>query len=80
MSDPAYPWFRVVQGDDIVQGDLLEGCPIFFPPDDLADAAPDEVVFRWEELDVVVMTQTCDLAKGRENVSDVLLCPVWGRN
>ena len=33
---PAYPWYAIVTGEDLEQGDILEGCPIFFPPDDLA--------------------------------------------
>jgi hypothetical protein len=80
MDDPAYPWYRAVRGDDIEQGDILEGCPVFLPPDDLAEAPLTEAVFRWEELDVIVMSQTCDMVKGREKVSDVLLCPTWRRS
>src|SRR5262249_54197812 len=80
MADPAYPWYRAVRGDDIEQGDLFEGFPVFLPPEDLAETALAEAVFRWEELDVIVMSQTCDLVKGREKVSDVLLCPAWGRS
>lgn len=33
---PSYPWYAIVTGEDLEQGDILEGCPIFFPPDDLA--------------------------------------------
>ena len=80
MGDPAYPWYRTVQGDDIEQGDILEGCPVFLPPADLAELPLAEAVFQWEELDVIVVSQTCDLVKGREKVSDVLLCPAWRRS
>ncbi len=80
MGSPSYPWYQVVRSDDIEQGDILEGCPVFLPPEDLAEAPLDEAVFRWEELDVVVMSQTCDMAKGREKVSEVLLCPAWRRS
>lgn len=80
MDAREYPWYQVVQGDDIGQGDILEGCPIFFPPEDLAETPLVETGFRWEELDVIVMSQGCDLVKGREKVSDVLLCPVWRRS
>ena len=79
MDSPAYPWYQLVQGDDIEQGDLLEGCPIFLPPEDLAETSLSEAAFRWEELDVIVMSQTCDMVKGREKVTDVLLCPAWRR-
>ena len=79
MDSPAYPWYQLVEGDDIEQGDLLEGCPIFLPPEDLAETSLSEAAFRWEELDVIVMSQTCDMVKGREKVTDVLLCPAWRR-
>jgi hypothetical protein len=39
MGDPAYPWYRTVHGDDIEQGDILEGCPVFLPPEDLAETS-----------------------------------------
>src|SRR4051794_16768693 len=79
MAAP-YPWFEIVTGDDLEQGDLLEACPVFVPPEDLAlgDRAP--VVFQWEERDVVVMSQSCDLAKGHEKVTEILLCSAWLRS
>src|SRR5439155_18491568 len=36
--------------------------------------------FRWEERDLIVLSQSCDLVKGREKVTDVLLCAVWRRS
>jgi hypothetical protein len=80
---PEYPWFGIIEGDEIEQGDILEGCPVFLPPEDLAVTAlerPQSATFTWEERDVIVMSQTCDLAKGREKVDDVLLCAVWKRS
>lgn len=74
------PWFNVVSGLDVEQGDLFENCPVFLPPEDLADRPSDSAVFVWEERDVVVMTQTCDLARGREKVTEILLCQVWNRS
>jgi hypothetical protein len=75
-----YPWYDLVTGDDLEQGHLLEACPVFSPPEDLAVSPVTEAVFRWEQRDVVVMAQTCDLVKGREKVTEVLLCPVWARS
>jgi hypothetical protein len=40
----------------------------------------DESSFAWQEQDVVVMTQTCDLVPGREKVTDVLFCAAWSRD
>lgn len=82
MDATAYPWFRIVRGPEIEQGDILDACPVFLPPDDLdlENGAPAPVAFRWEERDVILMTQSCDLVPGREKVSEVLLCPVWSRS
>jgi hypothetical protein len=48
-------------------------------PADLAEPW-DESAFAWQERDVVVMTQTCDLVPGREKVTEVLFCAVWSRS
>ena len=78
-----YPWYAAVTGRKLVQGDILNRCRVFLPPTTLAD--PDipetdaDLEFTWEERDVVVMSQTCDLVEGREKVDHVLLCPVWRR-
>ena len=80
---PEYPWFGVAEGDEIEQGDILEGCPVFLPPKDLAVSGVKNEAkanFIWRELDLVLMSQSCDLAKGREKVDDVLLCAVWKRS
>lgn len=80
---PDYPWFGVVDGDDIEQGDILEKCPVFLPPDALvvtAEGSPRNVDFTWEERDLIVMSQSCDLVKGREKLDDIVLCAIWKRS
>ena len=75
-----YPWYATVSGDELEQGDILENCPVFFPPDELAiaSAEPESPIrFRHEVTDVIVMSQSCDLVKGREKLDYVLLCEVW---
>jgi hypothetical protein len=79
VSTEAYPWYRSVQGDDIGQGDILEACPVFIPPSDLAERPLTEATIAWEERDVIVMSQTCDMVKGREKIDEVLLCSIWNR-
>src|SRR5712691_7838202 len=66
MTVPAYPWYLAVRGDDIEQGDLFEACPVYSPPDDLAERPLPNATFRWEERDMIVLSQRCDLVKGRE--------------
>ena len=79
---PDYPWYTVVQGDDLEQGDILESCPVFVPPADLdVTINTPNLVFEWQERDLIVMTQSCDLGKGHEGkTEDVLLCAVWKRS
>ncbi len=79
-NTPEYPWFGIVDGDDIEQGDILEGCPVFLPPNDLVIGAETTARFVWQRQDLIVMSQSCDLSKGREKVDDVLLCAVWKRS
>jgi hypothetical protein len=78
-----YPWFGIVEGDELEQGDIVENCPIFLPPGDLALKAEDklsEAQFRWNDRDLIVMSQSCDLSKGHEKVQEILLCAVWKRS
>jgi hypothetical protein len=67
MSTPAYPWYQLVSGDDIEQGDILDTCPVFLLPEDLAGHPFTTATFYWEERDVIVMSQSCDMVKGRRH-------------
>jgi hypothetical protein len=80
MPSHAYPWYELVSGDTLEQGDILEACPVFSPPEDLAGEDYKTAMFIWDEVDVIVLSQSCDLVKGREKVSEVLLCPVFQRS
>ena len=77
-----YPWYSLVNGDELEQGDILEHCPVFTPPHDLTlnSLEDQEADFTWEKRDVIIMSQSCDLVKGREKVEEVLLCTVWNRS
>ncbi len=79
-----YPWYAIVNDNSLEQGDILRQCPVFLPPRGLRAAVlPSEdqaIEFDWMQRDVIVMSQTCDLAQGREKVADVLLCAVWSCN
>ena len=60
-------WYEVVEGESLEQGDILRRCdvPIVSSVDD------DEVEYDLVAMDVVVMTQSCDLAN--DKVDHVLL-------
>ena len=77
-----YPWYTIASGGELEQGDILEACPVFVPPDELANHSVEpesQIPFPCQHTDVIVMSQTCDLVKGREKLEDVLLCAVWLR-
>jgi hypothetical protein len=80
MNPLFYPWYDSVDGDDLEQGDILESCRVFLPPPESAVGPAEEVTFRWEERDTIIMSQTCDMAKGHEKITEVILCPVWNRS
>jgi hypothetical protein len=80
MPFPTYPWYARVSGPELEQGDILLGCPVFVIPPEAADEpfAGHEVLTRIEN--VIVMTQSCDLAThkdGSRTVDEVVLCPVY---
>ena len=77
MND-RFAWYDIVDGRDLEQGDILESCPIYLPAE--SDAGTGRLKFRWEERDVIVLSQSCDLVEGREKVTDVLLASVWKRS
>lgn len=74
-----YPWYGTFEGEVLEQGDILESCPLIVPeevPLKNSDGSDGnlEIQATERQLDVVVMTQSCDLLV--EKVSQVLLCPV----
>ena len=68
-SDGRYPWFRVVEGAVLEQGDILPACPVvrLLPPVK-GELAPEQTI-EFEDRDVIVITQTCDMVLGREKVT-----------
>jgi hypothetical protein len=64
-----YPWFAVVRGDPIEQGDLLRGCPRFYLPA-TASGGGTEVSTKIGRVDAVILTQSCDLAVRSDGESE----------
>jgi hypothetical protein len=75
---PFYPWYAIASGDEIQQGDILDGCPVFSPRTEATGVLSS--TFDWRERDLIVMSQTCDLVRGREKVEEVLLSAMWRRS
>lgn len=66
-------WYEVVEGGTLEQGDLLFQCPVSVLVSLGLPVAPDQTVqVDIQYIDVVVMTQSCDLRNGK--TPDVVLC------
>lgn len=66
-------WYEVVEGGALEQGDLLFQCPVSVLVSPGLPVAPDQTVqVDIQYIDVVVMTQSCDLGNGK--TPDVVLC------
>ena len=78
LKSPKYPWYQVGRMKDLEQGDLLPNCPVIYLPSDLKPILKAkendeiEIVPDVKTVDLIVMTQSCDLAK--PTIEQVLLC------
>jgi len=79
-----YPWYEKVTADaTLLQGDLVEGCPVIIFRETDFGAIDDPAQFlaalggavAVQTVRSVVMTQACDLQQG--HVENVILCPVY---
>lgn len=75
-----YPWYKVTEERTILQGDFLQKCPIMEPKEKFlsgaaAPGAPSYVNVEYETYDVVVMSQSCDIAA--KKIDLVLVCPYF---
>ncbi len=77
MAVSNFPWYEVVEGAALEQGDILRACPIMTPIPELSfPIADNETLIDVQYFDVIVMTQSCDLVN--DKLSDIILCPHWG--
>mgnify|MGYP001573667107 CR=1 FL=1 len=72
-----YPWYELVEGSSLLQGDFLDKCPIIAPHGLYTPSSGEaqEVETITTEYDVVVMSQSCDIEHGKLDL--VLVCPHW---
>jgi hypothetical protein len=81
QNDPP-PWYSLVKGSDIWQGDIVSRCPIINPLsiDDLDKEAIGTV--QVSRQTGIVMSQSCDLEvrkNGKPKIEQVILCPVYDK-
>lgn len=71
----SYPWYSIVKGPDLEQGDLIRGCPVIEPIYEPLD--PEEETYSLEakqlNFDIVILSQTCDLIN--DKIDSVLVSP-----
>jgi len=70
---PDTDWYEVSEGPKLAQGDVLFACPVFLPDKEMHWPIPadSQLAIRVRLLDLVVVTQSCDLEN--DKVTDVLL-------
>lgn len=72
-----YPWYALISDDSLQQGDFLFSCPVVEPA--VMPAVPAGATFdvsaQVREYDVVILSQSCDLAYGK--LETALVCPHW---
>jgi hypothetical protein len=77
-----YPWYELVSGPDLQQGDILLECPVFLiPPEAVREPGRHPVTI--DHQNVIVMTQSCDLVihdDGKCNADDVILAALYFRD
>jgi len=64
-----YPWFDIVDGDDIEQGDIFERFQFRVVDDD------DPETIHPLERDIIVITQSCDIKE--DKVTHLVCCPLY---
>ncbi|HLQ45900.1 MAG TPA: hypothetical protein VK137_14270 [Planctomycetaceae bacterium] len=70
-----FPWYDLIETDDLEQGDIIDACPVSVATE--TDSPDGRWKLKWEERDLIVLSQLCDLVKGREKVSEVRMSAVW---
>jgi hypothetical protein len=76
-----YPWYKIVTGEKLEQGDIFYNYPIFLPkvtPETIRAIQNNETPYTPVDVnlvDVIVLSQSCDL--DNNNIDTVILCPIW---
>lgn len=74
-------WYEIIEDEELKQGNILENCPVFYPPKEMkwpVDLESEPPEFGYGLQKVIIMSQSCDLEPNQK--SDmwlVLLCPIW---
>ncbi|MBI4852251.1 MAG: hypothetical protein HY819_10685 [Acidobacteria bacterium] len=74
-----FPWYKLVSGDTLMQGDFIPNCPVVIPPTDLLpqllNAEKGTTVNKTVTVgyvDLIILSQSCDLDNNK--IQQVLFC------
>ena len=86
MAQPSttekYPWYDLVSGSELQQGDILLKCPLLDMPLAAIDATGDPSI-KIQTQNAIILTQSCDLAIRDDRTcqaEQVVLCPIYLRD
>lgn len=68
-------WWEDLESPSLSQGDYLKDCPVLIVLDSFDPAVGNESEVAVEERNLIIMTQSCDLAQ--DKAKSVALCPVY---
>jgi hypothetical protein len=80
---PSTSWYEIVSGSELEQGDILIRCPVIVVPSDATRRNEALSEIRIEYEDVVVLTQSCDLAiraDRRCTAAEIMFCAIYFRD
>lgn len=72
---PSFEWFGLVEDDTIEQGDFFFLCTVIEGVSDISAGTSVTVQASASDYDVVVVSQSCDLA--HDKLASALVCPTW---
>jgi hypothetical protein len=78
-SPVRFPWYDVVEGTELQQGDFIAGCPVFHPSLGAVEGGA-EVEVQLTRRTGIILTQSCDRAlraDGRSHSEEVLFCSAY---
>lgn len=79
-----YPWYTVVEGEELEQGDFIDNCSVVVPQytslhfteeNTLDNRLVHQIEGIVEVYDVIIVNQSCDLENNK--LDYVIMCPRW---
>lgn len=72
-----YQWYAKINDNSLEQGDIISDCYIIVPPSSESLSEGDDIDVDVKTMDIIILSQSCDLVCGREKIDIVLVCPIY---